>query len=143
MAFISVTRLHLRSPWLLPVFLVYTQASAWQARRSKGLRDGWFGNDSGMGFWTVTAWDSGESMQAFRATSFHKRAMPKLIRWCDEAAVTHWEQDDETAPDGATAHARLRADGRRSKLNAPSARHQRGATVGDEVAKPGFRLRPR
>lgn len=58
------------------------------------------------------------------------KAMPKLLRWCDEASYVHWEQVDETAPTPDVAIERLRREGKLSKVNAPSARQKAGDTVG-------------
>ena len=54
----------------------------------------------------------------------HRQAMRKLLEWCDEAALVHWEQDSEQEPEWDQAHRRLQAEGRRSKVNHPSAAHQ-------------------
>ena len=46
--------------------------------------------------------------------------MPKLLNWCNEAALTHWLQDSSELPDWKEAHRRLVAEGRRSKVKHPS-----------------------
>ena len=38
-------------------------------------------------------------MNAFRITLPHRDAMPKLLEWCDEAAVVHWNQEFAELPD--------------------------------------------
>lgn len=137
MPIVSVTRLHLRTRWLLPLFLVHTFRSSRQARRAEGLITGWLGNDPDWGFWTSTVWTTAEAMLAYRNSSAHLTAMPKLLRWCDEGSFVHWAQEDARVPDAATAYERLSRDGRASKVDAPSARHQAGITVGDRLPKPG------
>ena len=134
MFFVSVTRLHLGTLWSFPPFLYYALSSSRQARRSPGFIEGWVSNDAERGAWTATVWDSLESMQAFRNHGMHRKAMPKLLRWCDEAAYVHWEQDSPVAPDQETAYRRLSHEGKLSKLNAPSARQRSGSAVG--VARP-------
>jgi hypothetical protein len=143
MPLVSVTRLRLASRWSYPIFLGYALAAARQARRSRGFLDGWLGTDAEVGFWTTTVWESAEAMRAFRNAGIHMRAMPKLLRWCNEAAYAHWEQPEETAPDPDSAYTRLQQNGVLSKVNAPSARQRAGATVGDVKARPGVVLKRR
>ena len=142
MPVVSVTRLHLASLWSLPGFLVYTLASSRQVRRSPGFIAGWLTNDSERAFWTSTVWQSTEAMRAFRNSGWHLKAMPKLLRWCDEASFVHWEQPGENLPVPEVAFERLRDEGRLSKVHAPSARQQARETVGRVRPPPGQTLRP-
>jgi hypothetical protein len=135
MPFVSVTRLHLVSWWYFPAFLFYAFAASKQARRSPGLLAGWTSKDANFGFWTSTVWESLEEMRAYRNSGTHLKAMPRLLRWCDEASFVHWEQSQASAPDSETAFDRLSRQGRVSKVSRPSARHRAGQTVSD--ARPG------
>ncbi len=139
---VSVTRLHLASFWSFPGFLRYTLASSKQARRSPGFITGWLSTDSEWAFWTSTIWESADAMRAFRNSGIHLKAMPRLLRWCDEASFAHWEQADAAAPDADTAYQRLARDGKLSKVNAPSARQQAGEKVGRVKPRPGQKLAP-
>jgi len=61
-----------------------------------------------------------ESMRAFMTSGVHKQVMPKLLDWCDEAAVVNWEQEGTGLPDWKEAHRRLVTQGRQSKVRHPS-----------------------
>ena len=71
----------------------------------------------------MTAWDSQESMRAYMTTDAHKKAMPFLLDWCDEASVAHWSQPDVELPTWEEADRRMRTEGRVSKVRHPSERH--------------------
>lgn len=123
MVLVSVTRLRLRSLRFLPAFAWHTWASSRQARRAPGFVGGYLA-DQGVGtFWTVTAWEEEAAMRRYRSNAAHGRVMPRLMRWCDEAAVVHWRQDSPELPDLATARARMAAEGRLSKVRHPSPAH--------------------
>jgi hypothetical protein len=55
----------------------------------------------------------------------HRKVMPRLLEWCDEAAVAHWNQDALEPPAWDEAHQRLQHEGRTSKVNHPSPAHRR------------------
>ena len=138
---VSVTRLHLASFWSFPGFLRYTLGSSKQARRSPGFITGWLSTDSEWAFWTSTVWESADAMLAFRNRGIHMKAMPKLLRWCNEASFVHWEQAEAAVPDADTAYQRLAREGKLSKVNAPSAHQQAGERVGRVMPRPGQTLR--
>jgi hypothetical protein len=74
-------------------------------------------------FWTLTLWDSAEAMRAYMTGGAHRKAMPKLAGWCDEASVVHWDQTDPALPAWPEAERRMRHEGRPSKVRYPSAAH--------------------
>lgn len=51
----------------------------------------------------------------------HRQAMSKLMEWCDEAAIVHWNQTTAELPTIQEAHRRMQAEGRPSKVKYPSA----------------------
>lgn len=142
MTFVSITRLHLASKFSFLPFVYYALSSSRQAKRSAGFRGGWLSRDAESAFWTVTAWHNAEAMRGFRNSGVHMRAMPKLLRWCDEASYAHFEHVEEAIPDGAEAYERLRRDGKISKVARPSPLQQSGATVGKTIPPPGQILKP-
>ncbi len=123
MVFVSLTRLRLRSLRFVPLFFLQTTASLRQVRRSQGFRTGALLADRSWTFWTLTAWDSQEAMRNYIISGAHKRAMPHLMHWCDEASVAHWEQEDATLPPWSEADQRMRSSGRASKVLHPSPQH--------------------
>jgi len=139
---VSVTRLHIRRFWSYPGFLLYALASSRQARRAAGFHTGWLTTDREWGFWTATVWTDVDAMRAFRNSGTHMKAMPRLLRWCDEASYVHWEQEDATAPAAELAYDRLARDGKLSKVLAPSARQVAGQRVGGAMPPRGQQLQP-
>ena len=91
--FISVTRLRIRSARYLLMFIVYSLLSSRQAKRAPGNCGIDTLRDAHNAFWTRTAWQDEDSMRAFMMGGTHRRAMPKLLAWCDEAATVHWTQE--------------------------------------------------
>ncbi|HKB42477.1 MAG TPA: hypothetical protein VKD72_38980, partial [Gemmataceae bacterium] len=73
-----------------------------------------------------TAWQDEGSMNAYRITPPHRKAMPKLLDWCDEAAVAQWSQESAALPDWETAERRMADSGRLSRVTHPSADQQAG-----------------
>lgn len=131
MVFISMTRLRVRSYSYMPQFIWYTFKSERQAKRAAGFLGGRLIRDKGNVFWTLTAWKDDAAMRAFRGSGAHMKAMPKLLDWCDEASIAHWEQPDAELPGWTEAHRRMVADGRMSRVKHPSA-----AQVAKKIGEP-------
>ena len=123
MPLISVTRLRIRSPWFLPAFFWYALRSRLQARRAPGCLAAETLNDANRAFWTRTAWAGEAAMRAYMTSDAHRRAMPKLKDWCDEASITHWQQDNAALPDWREAHRQMAELGRPSKVRHPAPAH--------------------
>ena len=142
MPFVSLTRLRIRAIRLLPGFVWHSQGTLRQLHACPGFLGGGLLADRRWVFWTMTAWDDEASMRGFMTGGAHQAAMPLLARWCDEAAVAHWRQEDAALPSWREAAARLKAQGRASPVRHPSAEH---ATLG--FAMPRLRgavtIRPR
>lgn len=127
MIFVSLTRLRIRSIRFLPLFAVYAFRSTRQVRRAMGFQAGALLNDRKHTFWTMTAWDTQANMRQFMNSGTHKKAMPLLLNWCDEASVAHWDQADRELPSWSEAARKMRESGRPSKVRFPSSEH---ATLG-------------
>lgn len=141
---ISLTRLRVRSMRFLPGFFWYTYQSKRQLTRSPGFLAGTLASGPTLAFWTASAWVDEASMKRFRDSDWHKRAMPKLLHWCDEAAVARWTQDSAALPDRNAMLERMTTTGRVSKVRYPSADHAAGRTAPDGRApQPGLPMRPR
>ena len=128
---ISVTRLRIRSPRYLPMFIVYSLLSSRQAKRAPGNCGIDLLRDANNTFWTRTAWSDEKALHAFMLGGMHRRAMPKLLDWCNEAATTHSTQESPELPDWLGAHRRIVSEGRRSKVRHPSPAH-----LAFEIAEP-------
>lgn len=68
--------------------------------------------------------------EAVYVAGMHRKAMRKLLEWCDKAALVSWEQESDREPTWDEAHLNLQAPGQRSKVNYPSPAHE------------GFEIRP-
>lgn len=130
MAFVSVTRLRVRSAWTLPAFFWLAGRSYTQARKAEGCIAASLRQAPNRVFWTISLWREEAAMAAYRASGVHRRAMPKLAGWCDEASVAHWTQAGEALPDWSAAEAKMREIGRLSKVRRPSPAHAAGSAVG-------------
>ena len=123
MSFVGVTRLRVRSLRFLPSFGVYVLRTRKQVREAPGFQGGSLLADRSWTFWTMTAWDSQQSMRRYMTTAPHRTAMPYLLEWCDEASVVHWDQPDDALPSWIEADRRMRQSGRASKVRNPSPHH--------------------
>ena len=102
---------------------MHTLRSLKQVRNSPGFERGSILADRNWTFWTMTSWDSSDSMRRYMTNGSHRAAMPHLLDWCDEASVVHWEQAGSTLPAWSEADKRMRQSGRVSKVRFPSDRH--------------------
>ena len=119
MPVLSVTRLRVRSCYLVP-FIWLSIVCYRQAKAANGNIGASLLNDPNNTFWTCTVWKTEETMKAFMISGAHRRAMPRLLNWCDEAALVHWVQGNNERPDWYEAHLGLEHEARRSKVSHPS-----------------------
>jgi len=125
MPFVSVTRLRVRSWRHLPGFLWHSFRSERQARSERGNLGVTLLAEANRTFWTCTVWADQSDMRAFMTVGAHRKAMPRLVEWCDEASIVHWQQDSAEPPSWPEAYRRMQEEGRRSRVNHPSEAQQR------------------
>ncbi|MGH9483168.1 MAG: DUF3291 domain-containing protein, partial [Terriglobales bacterium] len=123
MPLVSITRLRVRSWRFLPSFFLYALRSAREASKAEGNLAARLLRDRNFTFWTSTLWTTDAAMKAFMLAGAHRKAMPRLQHWCDEASVVHWVQEPSELPGWADAYTRLQRDGRASKVRFPSPSH--------------------
>jgi Domain of unknown function (DUF3291) len=128
---VAITRLRVRSWRYLPAFVVGALRTVRQAKRAPGSLAIAVLRDADLAFWTRTVWMDETAMRAFMVSGAHRRIMPRLAGWCDEAAVVHWHQSQAAPPSWPEACRRLRLDGRPSRVRHPSEAQRRF-----EVAEP-------
>jgi hypothetical protein len=118
-----------RSWRFLPLFFLRTFQAARQAAMSEGNLGVALLRDRGNTFWTATSWSNEASVKTFMHSGVHGPVMRKLLDWCNEAALVHWAQESKDLPSWEQAYTRIQQEGRRSKVNYPSAAHTAHAIV--------------
>jgi hypothetical protein len=106
-------------------FFFFAVRSSRQAKVAEGSLAVSLLRDSHNAYWTRTVWETEAAMKSFMLSGAHRKAMPRLSDWCDEAAVVHWVQESDREPDWQEAHRRLEQEGRRSKVKRPSPAHEK------------------
>ena len=122
---VSITRLRVRSWRYLPAFFFAALRSAFQARRAQDNLAVTILREAHNTFWTRSLWANEAAMKSFMVSGVHRKIMPKLLNWCDEASVARWNQDVSQEPPWDEVHLRMQRDGRASRVNHPSEAHRR------------------
>ncbi len=144
MPIVSLTRLRIRSLRFLPTFYLSTLASARQAQRTPGFLVGLLAYESARVYWTFSVWSDKAAMNEYRGADAHRRAMPKLLEWCDEASVAHFQTENSDLPNCAQALERMVSCGRITKVRHPSAEHKQAIVApARREPKPSLRLKPK
>jgi hypothetical protein len=126
---ISITRLRVRSIWLMPLFILHALRTMMQAQRADGQKGVDTRFEKNNVVWTKTVWESEAAMKKYRNSGAHRIAMRLLSEICSEAAYVRWQQDTPELPTWEEAHCRILADGRLSKVKYPSPLHSAGLTA--------------
>ena len=123
---VVATRMRLRSVRFLPAFLRAANGTAEQARQTPGFLGGALRIERGLVFWTLTVWDTGRAMAAFRDSGLHGMVMGNLAEWASEGSFALWRQDGSAVPQWAEVGDHLSERVRQSKVRHPSPAHTRG-----------------
>lgn len=126
MAFVSVTRLHVRSWIYLPQFIFQSNRSLQQAKEAPGNLYAQVQKTEGLAFWTLTVWKHQKAMGLYMRSGAHKKAMPQMAKWCDEAATAHWNQPSNEPPTWEEAAAKLKELGHLVNVNHPAPSYETG-----------------
>ena len=124
MPVIVVTRLRLKDPALLDEFFTDAVAAIEQAAKSKGNLGADALADANNAWWSVSAWQDRNLMQAFVNGQPHLGISARLDHYCDEATFVDWEQSSPGLPDWQTSWRHLIADGAIAELTHPSPANQ-------------------
>jgi Domain of unknown function (DUF3291) len=130
MTVVSITRLRLRSALYFPAFVWHTLASARQVKRADGCQAVALRRTGGA-YWTMTKWRDVAAMRAFMLSGAHRKAMPHLVNWCDEAAMTRFDWSADALPSWEEAERHMAAHGKVSPVKHPSGAHAAGKTMGE------------
>jgi quinol monooxygenase YgiN len=123
MPLVSVTRFRARSIGLLPLFAFHAQRTITQVRKAEGFLSGVVRRDHDLAFWTMTVWRDESAMRAYVASGAHRKAMPHLFDWGEQACVVRWTQECADLPAWRTAVLRMRTEGVPSRLKHPGPQH--------------------
>lgn len=126
----AVTRLHLRSARYVPALIFHALFSLVQARRAPGNLSVTTRRDAHGAFWTLTLWRDAEALRGFMLSGAHRKSMPRLSDWCDEASLVRFDWNAETPPSWNEAERRLKDEGRTSAVKYPNAAQTAAATLG-------------
>jgi hypothetical protein len=126
MPVIVVTRLRLRAPALFDEFFGHAVAVVEQAQNSQGNLGADVLAEANNTYWTRTAWQERDLMNAFVGSEPHLSTMDRIADWCDEATFIDWEQASTDLPGWQDGYQRLVANGQSASLtHATNAHHTR------------------
>jgi hypothetical protein len=126
MPVIVVTRLRLKDPALFNEFFASAVAVVEQAQNSEGNLGADVLAEANNTYWTRTAWQERDLMNAFAGSEPHLHTMSRIDEWCDEATFADWEQASVDLPDWQDGFERIVASGQAASLtHATEAHHTR------------------
>lgn len=139
MPLVGVTRFRLRSIRFLPFFMLHANRTIAQIRKADGFIAGAVQRDNDLAFWTVTVWRDERAMRAYGASGAHRKAMPHLADWADEASLVQWMQPSSDLPGWPEAVRRLREEGHPLPLRHPAPNHAHRSLAEPQTTR-GMRL---
>jgi hypothetical protein len=123
MPVIVVTRLRLKDPALFDEFFTAAVAVVEQAQNSEGNLGADVLAEANNTYWTRTAWQERDLMNAFVGSEPHLHTMSRLDDWCDEATFVDWEQASADLPDWQDGYGYLVASGQAASLTSATDAH--------------------
>lgn len=123
MAFVVVTRLHLRDPEFFDEFFAAAVAVVEQAQGATGNLAADVLAEANNTYWTRSVWTDRVAMGGFLEAQPHLGTMDRIDQWCDEATFVDWEQAEDALPDWQDGYDRLVADGQVTRLTRPTEAH--------------------
>ena len=136
---VSITRLRVRSIFLMPLFTYHAMRTMTQAQKSDGVVGVETRFEKNNVVWTKTVWNEESQMKKYRGSGSHHIAMRMLSEMCSEASVTRWQQESTDLPSWEEAHRRMLTEGKQSKVKHPSSLQASGRTA-PEVMQSGFKM---
>ncbi|HMU93542.1 MAG TPA: hypothetical protein PKE35_13870 [Anaerolineales bacterium] len=136
---VSITRLRVRSIFLMPLFTLHAMRTSSQAQKAEGILGVETRFEKNNVVWTKTIWTEESAMKKYRGSGAHQIAMRILSEMCSEASVTRWQQESTELPTWEEAHRRLLAEGKLSKVKHPSPLQASGKTA-PETMQSGFKM---
>ena len=134
---VSITRLRVRSIFLMPLFMLHAMRTSFQAQKAEGVQGVETRFERNLVVWTKTVWQEEAAMKRYRNSGSHQKAMRLLAGMCSEAAYVRWQQSTPDLPAWEEAHQRIRAEGKLSKVNHPSTFHAAGQ-IAPTTMRAGF-----
>lgn len=98
---VSMTRLRLRSPLLLPIFLWHNERIVQQIKQAPGFIEGKIMAALDLSMWTITIWDSDASLCRFYQQGSHGRATGYRQHWASEAVIGRYPLSRDACPSQA------------------------------------------
>ena len=136
---VSITRLRVRSIFLMPLFTYHAMRTSMQAQKADGILGADTRFEKNNVVWTKTIWSDESAMKKYRGSGAHQIAMRILSEMCSEASVARWQQESTDLPAWEEAHRRMLIEGKQSKVKHPSPLHAAGRTA-PEVMQVGFKM---
>jgi hypothetical protein len=123
MAYLSLTRMKLRSPVFLPIFITHSLRIFSQLRKVPGLIIGKAIAASDLSMWTATLWESEATLHQFYRTGAHHQAAQFITQWASEAVQQRLTVSSHQIPSWKEAAQILTTTGHFYTLNFPSRNH--------------------
>ncbi|HNN14673.1 MAG TPA: hypothetical protein PKL78_14025 [Anaerolineales bacterium] len=136
---VSITRLRVRSIFLMPLFTIHAMRTSMQAQKAEGILGVDTRFEKNNVVWTKTVWKEEAAMKKYRGSGAHQIAMRILSEMCSEASVARWQQDGTELPSWEEAHRRMLSEGKQSKVKHPSRLQAAGKTAPDTMQS-GFKM---